>query len=163
MSALWAGMASRWILPPMALISSVAHFWLAAESSGVMAVLMLISGLLCFGCAVHSIFGRHQRKSQAMVLLVMSAIGAVVHMCLITAHYAAGGHRHGVEFQQAADPGHMLQMLALVGYELVLVALSALVVRGLSEQSEAIIPTSRNEALGSGGLPESLVLVAERI
>ena len=147
----------------MALISSVAHFWLAAESSGIMAVLMLISGLLCFGCVVHSIFGRHQQKSQAMELLVMNAIGAVVHMCLITAHYAAGGHQHGVGFQQASDPGHMLQMLALVGYELVLVALSAVVVRGLSKQPDVIIPTSRTEALGPGGAPESLVLVAERI
>ncbi|WP_313810648.1 hypothetical protein [Glutamicibacter sp.] len=132
MSSVGIALAARWALPMMALISSAAHIWLAAESSGAMAVVMLISGLLCLGCAGHAIFSRHQVKSQSMTLLLMSAAGALLHMGLITAHYAAGRHSHGAEPQAASASGHMLQMLGLVGYELLLVFLAAVVVRVLS-------------------------------
>ncbi|MGQ3383426.1 hypothetical protein [Glutamicibacter sp. TV12E] len=153
-AAAWA----PWAVGMLTGASAVAHFLLAAGSPGSMALFMLAGGLLCLWCTIHPLFGRHGLRRQTLLAMAISSGSALIHMGLITAHASSGGHRHGGGPEAIAAPsGHLQEMLGLVGFELVIVMLLAVIARTLAsgQQVDADLPVpkaDRTPALCAGRL-----------
>lgn len=125
-----AGQWVPWVVGVLTGASAAAHFILAVESTGVMAVFMLAGGLLCLWCTIHPLFQHHDLRRQAMMAMAISSSSALIHMGVITAHASSAGHRHGGPPQAMIDHGgHLQLMLGLVAFELLIVMVLAVIVR----------------------------------
>lgn len=129
-----AALAARWLLPSLALTSAAAHLALAVGSSGAMMLMMVAGAVLCLSCTLHSLTRSHGLRHGAMRMLAMSAASALLHMGLISAHFASGSHDHGSAAPETGSAsGHLVWMLALIGFELTLVLLASVVIRVLDD------------------------------
>ncbi len=127
-----------WAVGALTGTSALAHFVLASQSTGMMALFMVIGGLLCLWCTVHPLLRPHNLRGQTLQAMVISSSSAVIHMGVITAHASAGGRHHGAASPVAVAPGdHLQMMLGLVGFELFIVMMLALVARTLTDPKVA--------------------------